>query len=235
MITFDNVSYGYSKNAPKIFENLSFNVEQGTFTALLGPSGAGKSTILWHIMGELHPQQGSVTCMGANPGLLSARRLMLYRRKVGYVPQDLLLLEHHTVYANVNSILRGIGLSRKESNTRTRNVLDMVGLADRHKSLPNELSGGERQRLAIARALSVMPQVLLADEPTGNLDPARSEEIMQLFKNIYEMGITVLIATHEQQLMEKLGADTLYIERNKPPVHTVRTNRKEGGANEAGV
>ena len=214
MIKFDNVSFAYNADK-KILDGASFEVEHGSFTALLGPSGAGKSTILWHIMGEFEPAKGIVTCMNVNPSRLRKRGTMMYRRKIGFVPQELLLLENHTVYGNVEAILRGIGLPRKETKARTQNVLEIVGLKDRKKALPRELSGGERQRLAIARALGKMPQILLADEPTGNLDPERSREIMELFRSIRDMGITVLIATHEHQLMDELGADKLILENGK--------------------
>lgn len=214
MIDFKNVSFSYNEEA-KILDDVSFFIEPGTFTALLGPSGAGKSTILWHIMGEYTPNAGTVSCMSINPARLKKKRLMLYRRKIGFVPQELLLLENHNVYSNVEIVLRGIGLPKKEVKARTENVLEIVGLRNRKKAMPFELSGGERQRLAIARALGKMPQILLADEPTGNLDPERSREILELFRSIHDMGITVLVATHERDLMTELGADKLILEAGK--------------------
>lgn len=219
MIDFSAVTYGYTRKQV-VLKDVSFHLDPGSFTALMGPSGAGKSTILWQIMGELQPNEGEVHCLGQQPGALKKRKLMKYRRKIGYVPQELLLLEHHNVYSNVNSILCGMGLTAREAATRTRNVLELVKLTDKKKELPSELSGGERQRLAIARSLGMMPAVLLADEPTGNLDPALSEEIMGLFKQINNMGITVVIATHEQDLMRKLEADVLYVEPGGEVRHT---------------
>lgn len=208
MVIFKEVAFGY-KPEHKILNDVSFEIPDGAFVSLEGPSGAGKSTILWSIMGELKPQKGVIQCCNANPMKLRKRGLMLYRRKIGYVPQDLLLLERHNVFDNVYTILRGVGISRKEAISKTNNVLEIVGLYPRRKDMPCELSGGERQRLAIARALGMMPKVLLADEPTGNLDTACSKDILSLFKQICEMGITVIIATHEIQLMESLGADRL--------------------------
>lgn len=227
MIEFDNVSFSYP-GGEKILDNASFKIEPGTFTALLGPSGAGKSTILWHIVGELNPQSGTVSCMGINPIKLKKRGMMLYRRKVGFIPQELLLLEDRNVYSNIEAILRGIGLPGKEVKSRAQNVLEIVGLRNKKTSMPCELSGGERQRLAIARALGKMPQILLADEPTGNLDPQRSREVMELFRSICDMGITVLIATHEHQMMDQLGADKLILENGKTRISKVKI-QVEGG------
>lgn len=214
MIEFNEVTSIYPGGI-KCLDKVSFSVEEGAFTALLGPSGAGKSTILWHIIGELAPCKGNIQCMGCDPTKLQRRKKILYRRKIGFVPQELMLLENRTVYENVNIILRGINLSRKEAEVRTHNVLDIVGLRNRLDAKPNQLSGGEQQRLAIARALGVNPQIIMADEPTGNLDPKRAEDIMLLFKQINEMGITVLVATHEWRLMEQLGADIIYVDQGK--------------------
>lgn len=214
MIVFENVEYGY-KPGTKILDDVSFEIEDGSFTALTGPSGAGKSTILWHILGVLSPDTGQVRCLGAEPSKLGRRALAQYRRKIGFVPQDMLLLEDQTVLGNLVVVLSGIGLTHRNAVMRAHNVLDIVELRDREKDMPRELSGGERQRLAIARALSVTPRILLADEPTGNLDPERSREIMQLFRRIRDMDITVLISTHERELMRELGADTLYLENGK--------------------
>ena len=211
MITFVNVRSAYP-DGTKGLDNVTFSLDDGSFTGLLGPSGAGKTTILWHIMGELIPYSGHINCMGYNPSTLPKGELVKYRRMIGFVPQNLLLLNHRTVYENVNMILRGMGLSQKDAEIRTQNVLDIAGIRDRQKSMPTQLSGGEQQRVAIARALSMNPKVLLADEPTGNLDPQRSEEIMTLFKRINELGITVLVSTHEWHLIRSLGANLLYIE-----------------------
>ena len=214
MISFKNVRSKYPDGTIGL-DGVSFDLEEGSFTGLLGPSGAGKSTILWHIMGDLTPYSGSVTCMELNPAELKPSELIKYRRMIGFVPQNLLLLNHRTVYENVNMILRGMGLTQKHAELRTQNVLEVAGIRDKQSAFPNQLSGGEQQRVAIARALSMNPKVLLADEPTGNLDPERSREIMAIFKRINSIGITVLVSTHEWQLIESMGADLLYIEHGK--------------------
>lgn len=211
MVEFKNVTSRYRGGITGL-DNVSFHLEKGSITGLLGPSGAGKSTIIEHITGELKAGSGEIVCMGVNPSKLSAGKLMRYRRRIGFIPQELNLFEHRTVYENIDIILRGIGLNRKDAQAKTENVLEIVGLRQRQSALPEELSGGEQQRVAIARAISVNPSLLLADEPTGNLDPKRSEEIMGLFKRINDMGITVLISTHEWKLMEKIGANILYID-----------------------
>lgn len=217
MIDFKNVTFIYPGKVVGL-NNISFHIESGTFTAILGPSGAGKSTILWSILGELIPAEGEISCLGFNPADLTKHEMMKYRRRIGLVPQEFMLFEKKTVFENIYLILRGIGLPHKDAEVKTLNVLDIVGLRDRKNAKPPELSGGERQRIAIARALGMNPQIILADEPTGNLDPAKSEEIMDLFQQINKMGITVLVVTHEWELMQKLGADLLYIEdkRVKP-------------------
>jgi len=208
LISFDNVTALYPGGIKGI-SDASFTLAEHSFTALVGPSGAGKSTILWILMGELIPSEGRVSCMGVNPAVLKNRALLQYRRHIGFVPQDLLLFGRRTVFDNVNIILRGMGLGRREADLRTQNVLDIVGLRERERAYPAQLSGGEQQRIAIARALGVNPRLLLADEPTGNLDPDLSAEIFELFRKINQMGITVLVATHEQELARSIGADML--------------------------
>lgn len=214
MVDFHHVTSRY-RGSDRGITDVNLHIEEGSFIGLLGPSGAGKSTILKHIIGEITPDAGFVECLGVDPSRLKPRERMVYRRLLGVVPQDLLLLEKQSVYNNIYIILRGISLSQKEAELQTNNVLDIVSLRDRSDAIPCELSGGECQRLAIARALSVTPQLILADEPTGNLDPQRAEEILSLFRRINEMGITVIVATHEWEQIRTLGARAVYIDKGR--------------------
>ena len=211
MIEFTNVvkSYEEGNNA---LNGVSMQIEDGEFCFLVGPSGSGKSTIIKLITGELKPTSGTVHVNGYSLERIRKREIPYMRRTVGVVFQDFRLIPNMTVYENVAFAMRVIGAKEKEIRERVPYVLDLVGLTDKAKRRPNEMSGGEQQRLAIARALVNNPSTIIADEPTGNLDPARSFEIMALLQEINNLGTTVLVVTHAQNLVDLFGKRVIAID-----------------------
>ena len=211
MIEFTNVvkSYEEGNNA---LNGVSMQIEDGEFCFLVGPSGSGKSTIIKLITGELKPTSGTVHVNGYSLERIRKREIPYMRRTVGVVFQDFRLIPNMTVYENVAFAMRVIGAKEKEIKERVPYVLDLVGLTDKAKRRPNEMSGGEQQRLAIARALVNNPSTIIADEPTGNLDPARSFEIMSLLQEINNLGTTVLVVTHAQNLVDLFGKRVIAID-----------------------
>ncbi len=202
MIEFNNVvkSYAVGNHALK---GVSMQIEDGEFVFLVGTSGSGKSTIIKLITGELKPTSGTVHVNGYSLERIRKREIPYLRRTVGVVFQDFRLIENKTVYDNVAFALRVIGAREEEIKTRVPYVLNLVGLETKSRRHPGELSGGEQQRLAIARALVNNPSTIIADEPTGNLDPERSFEIMTLLQEINRLGTTLLVVTHEKDLVER--------------------------------
>ena len=202
MIEFTDVvkSYSVGTQALKV---VSMQIEDGEFAYLVGPSGSGKSTIIKLITGELRPTSGTVHVNGYSLERIRRREIPYMRRTVGVVFQDFRLIETKTVYDNVAFAMRVIGASDKEIKQRVPYVLELVGLETKSRRHPTELSGGEQQRLAIARALVNNPSTIIADEPTGNLDPARSLEIMSLLQEINNLGTTMLVVTHQLDLVER--------------------------------
>ena len=190
MIELTNVVKTYDIGT-KALRGVSMKIEDGEFVFLVGPSGSGKSTIIKLLTAELAPTEGCVNVNG------------FQRRTLGVIFQDFRLIENKTVYDNVSFAMRVIGASEKEIKKRVPYVLELVGLENKGRRLPNELSGGEQQRVAIARALVNNPSVIIADEPTGNLDPARSLEIMMLLEQINALGTTVMVVTHEKELVNR--------------------------------
>ena len=211
MIEFTNVvkSYDEGNNA---LNGVSMQIEDGEFCFLVGPSGSGKSTIIKLITGELKPTSGTVHVNGYSLERIRKREIPYMRRTVGVVFQDFRLISKMTVYENVAYAMRVIGAKEKEIKDRVPYVLDLVGLTDKAKRHPNEMSGGEQQRLAIARALVNNPSTIIADEPTGNLDPERAFEIMALLKEINNLGTTVLVVTHAQGLVDLFGERVIAID-----------------------
>jgi len=187
-------------------------IEDGEFAFLVGPSGSGKSTIIKLITGELMPTSGAVHVNGYNLERIRKREIPYLRRTVGVVFQDFRLIENKTVYDNVAFAMRVVGAPNKEIKKRVPYILELVGLEGREKRMPTELSGGEQQRVAIARALVNSPRMIVADEPTGNLDPARSLELMLLLEKINEMGTTVLVVTHEKELVNAFNKRVITID-----------------------
>ncbi|HEX5420264.1 MAG TPA: cell division ATP-binding protein FtsE [Gammaproteobacteria bacterium] len=203
MIRFENVYKRYP-NGREALRGVSFGLERGEMAFLTGPSGAGKSTLLKLITLIEKPTRGAVLVNNQNTSRISRRRIPAFRQRIGVVFQDHKLLFDRSVFDNVALPLVIIGLSRREISRRVRAALDQVGLLGRESHAPVTLSTGEQQRVGIARAVAGRPEVLVADEPTGNLDPELSLEIMRLFERFNEVGVTLLIATHDLELIDKL-------------------------------
>lgn len=202
MILFENVVKKYRGTKKPALDGVSFDISRGEFVFLVGASGSGKSSCLRMILREDKPTSGNVHVIGQNLGKISARKVPYFRRNLGVVFQDFRLLANKNVYDNVAFSLQIIGKSRGFIQEAVPDVLEMVGLKGKEKRYPHELSGGEQQRVAIARAIVNKPQILLADEPTGNLDPATSLGIMQLLRAINVAGTTVVMATHESSFVD---------------------------------
>lgn len=202
MIEFTDVVKSYSVGTQAL-RGVSMQIEDGEFAFLVGPSGSGKSTIIKLITGELKPTSGTVHVNGYSLERISKREIPYMRRTVGIVFQDFRLIQNKTVYENVAFVMRATGAREKEVRERVPYVLNLVGLDTKSRRHPSELSGGEQQRLAIARALVNNPSTIIADEPTGNLDPAMSLEIMSLLMEINNLGTTMLVVTHAKDLVER--------------------------------
>ena len=201
MIIFNDVVKSYSVGTQAL-KGVNMQIDDGEFVFLVGPSGSGKSTIIKLISGELRPTSGSVHVNGYSLERIRKREVPYMRRTVGVVYQDFRLIDTMTVYENVAFAMRVIGAKNKEIRERVPYVLELVGLENKGHRYPNQISGGEQQRLAIARALVNNPSTIIADEPTGNLDPARAMEIMSLLQEINNLGTTVLVVTHAWDLVE---------------------------------
>ena len=202
MIEFQHVGYRYGIG-PEILSDVSFKLEPGGFHFLSGPSGAGKTTLMTLLYLGMKPTRGLISMFGRDIGGLSREELAPIRRRIGVVFQDFRLLEHMSVFDNVALPLRIAGATDKQLRSNVEELLDWVGLGDRMNALPNTLSGGQQQRVAIARAVITKPRLLLADEPTGNLDDEIGMRLMGLFEQLNRTGTTIVIASHNQQMMEK--------------------------------
>lgn len=201
------------KNGVNALYNVNLSIAQGEFVYIIGPTGSGKSTLIKLLDGEEIPTKGTVEVVGVNIGQLKHSKVPLYRRNIGVVFQDYRLLESKTVFENIAFALEVISLPTERVRKRVREVLNLVGLDDKGNSFPNELSGGQQQRVAIARAIANKPKILIADEPTGNLDPGKSAEIMVLLEKINrEEGTTVLMVTHEINLVNTFRKRTIVLE-----------------------
>jgi cell division transport system ATP-binding protein len=209
-----HVSKRYSPQSLALAD-VTLAVEKGEFVFLTGPSGAGKTTLLKLIFRDELPSEGQILVNGRNITALPPHQIPYLRRTIGVVFQDFKLLPRKTILENVTLVLRILGLQRRERRARAYRVLRMVGLQHKLRSFPQELSGGEKQRVAIARALINEPVILLADEPTGNLDPDLAQEIMDLFREINGRGTTVMVATHDRELIQRMGRRTLILERGR--------------------
>lgn len=203
MIELQNISKSYANGIPAV-NQVSLNIEKGEFVFIVGNSGSGKSTLIKILLKELEPTSGKVKVAGFQLDQLKRRRIPDFRRNIGVVFQDFRLLKDRDVYENVAFALRVTETPRAEIKKRVPQVLAMVGLASKYKSKPDELSGGEQQRVALARAIVNRPSLILADEPTGNLDPATSNEIMDLLKAVNEMGTTILMVTHNREIVNQM-------------------------------
>ena len=203
------------QNGTKALKGVSLQIDDGEFVFLVGPSGSGKSTIIKLITAEIEATRGKLMVNGYNLRDISEKQIPLMRRTIGVVFQDFRLIEKKTVYENIEVAMRAVGATTREIQRRIPYVLDLVGLMGKGGRLPTQLSGGEQQRVAIARALANNPSVIIADEPTGNLDPARSLEIMSLLEKINDMGTTILVVTHERELVNRFGKRVVAIESGR--------------------
>ncbi|MCL2391733.1 MAG: cell division ATP-binding protein FtsE [Oscillospiraceae bacterium] len=211
MIRLTDVFKVYA-NGTKALKGVSFTLDTGEFAFMVGPSGSGKSTIIRLLTGEIAATDGQVVVNGYDMEKIKMRKMPYLRRTIGVIFQDFRLIEKKSVFENVAFAMRVIGASNKEVRQRVPYVLELVGLENKIKAKPDELSGGEQQRVAIARALVNNPSLIIADEPTGNLDPARSLEILLLLQKINELGTTVLIVTHEKPLVDRLSQRVIAID-----------------------
>ena len=215
MINFDNVSKQYKNSNTPALDDINLNIEQGEFVFLVGQSGSGKSSLLRLLLKEEKPSSGTVTVDGINVAKLPNRKVPAFRRTMGIVFQDFRLLPGKTVFDNVAFGMEVIGKSKKEIQQRIPALLDLVGLEEKAQRLPSELSGGEQQRVALARAFVNQPKLLLADEPTGNLDPSTSVGIMKLLDRINRTGTTIVMATHDVAIVDQMRKRIVQMENGK--------------------
>ena len=217
--------YKRYKNGTNALYDINLSVDQGEFVYVIGPTGSGKSTLIKLMDAEEMCTKGNVKVVGIDVGELSKHQIPIYRRNIGVVFQDYKLLPHLTVFENIAYALEVIGMKKAQIRKRTIEVMKVVGLSEKGNSFPKELSGGQQQRVAIARAIANRPKVLIADEPTGNLDPAKSDEIMDLLQEInHRYGTTVVMVTHDITLVNKYRKRTIVLEQG----HIV-ADRSEGG------
>ena len=212
MVRMNGVTKVYESSGTVALDGIDLSISEGEFVFLVGPSGSGKTTIMKLITGEIAATSGEITVTDFDMAKIKRRKLPKVRRTLGVIFQDYRLIENMTVYDNVAFAMRVVGASNKEINRRVPYVLELVGLEGREKRMPGELSGGEQQRVAIARALVNSPRMIVADEPTGNLDPVRSLELMLLFEKINEMGTTILVVTHEKELVNAFSKRVITID-----------------------
>ena len=224
MVLMQNVRKVYESSNTVALDNVSLTIEDGEFVFLVGPSGSGKTTLMKLITGEVRPTSGKVIVNDFDMSTIKRRKLPKMRRTLGVVFQDYRLIENMNVYDNVAFAMRVVGAPNREIRERVPYILELVGLGGREKRMPGELSGGEQQRVGIARALVNSPRMIVADEPTGNLDPVRSLELMLLLEKINEMGTTVVVVTHEKELVNAFSKRVI----------TIDSGEKTGDSNEGG-
>ena len=212
MVQMNDVRMVYQSSDTVALDGVDLTINEGEFVFLVGPSGSGKTTIMKPIPGEIRADDGQIIVNDFDMRRIKRRKLPKLRRTLGIIFQDYRLIENMNVYDNVAFAMRVVGASNKEIKKRVPYVLELVGLEGREKRMPNELSGGEQQRVSIARALVNNPRMIVADEPTGNLDPVRSLELMLLFEKINEMGTTILVVTHEKELVNAFSKRVITID-----------------------
>jgi len=213
MVHLKDVSLKYKAGGTLAANHLNLDITEGEFVFLVGPSGSGKTTIIKLLTGEVRADSGSIEVNGFDLCNLRRRKLHKLRRTLGVIFQDFRLIDDKTVYENVAFAMHVVGANNREIRERVPYVLKLVGLEGREKRMPQELSGGEQQRVAVARALVNSPRLIIADEPTGNLDPAKSLELMLLLQKINELGTTVLVVTHEKELVNAFSKRVISIEK----------------------
>jgi len=224
MILLDRVTKTYNKNLGPALDRVSLHVEPNEFVIIVGQSGAGKSTLLKLLTREERPTSGKIIVGGIDYDKLRDRDIPLLRRKIGTVFQDFKLLPNRTVFENIAFALEIVGVSTKEINNTVPKVLDIVNLKGKEKRMPMELSGGERQRVAIARAIVRQPKVLIADEPTGNLDPKHAWDVIKVLEKVNKYGTTVLLTTHNQDIVNRLKRRVVTIEHGRIASDRARSN-----------
>ena len=224
MVLMQNVRKVYESSNTVALDNVSLTIEDGEFVFLVGPSGSGKTTLMKLITGEVRPTSGKVIVNDFDMSTIKRRKLPKMRRTLGVVFQDYRLIENMNVYDNVAFAMRVVGAPNRAIKERVPYILELVGLGGREKRMPGELSGGEQQRVGIARALVNSPRMIVADEPTGNLDPVRSLELMLLLEKINEMGTTVVVVTHEKELVNAFSKRVI----------TIDSGEKTGDSSEGG-
>ena len=222
MITLDHVSKSYSTGAPAL-NDVSIRIEPGEFVFVVGDSGSGKSTLIKLLLRELLPTSGSINVNGTDVGKLKHRQIPKFRRNIGVVFQDFRLLMDRNVYENVAFAQRVVQVPTKQIRKNVPSIPSVVGLAGKYKARPRQLSGGEQQRVAVARALVNEPPILLADEPTGNLDPKNSQEIMKLLEEINEKGTTVVVVTHNREIVNSMKKRVITMNKG-----VIVSDQKEG-------
>ncbi len=223
MIILEDVSKTYSTGSPAL-NNISLHVEKGEFVFIVGDSGSGKSTLIKLLLRELTPTSGKIIVNHTDVGRLKHKRIPRYRRGIGVVFQDFRLLKDRNVYENVAFAQRVVAVPTRQIRKNVPSVLSLVGLAEKYKSKPKELSGGEQQRVALARAIINKPPILLADEPTGNLDPKNSWEIMKLLEQINKSGTTVLVVTHNREIVNAMRKRVITMKKG-----VIVNDQKKGG------
>jgi len=214
MIRLKDVEMEY-ENGTKALRGISLNIDDGEFVFLVGPSGSGKSTLIKVLTGEVEPTAGRGMVNGFSLGNIADRQLPHMRRTMGVVFQDFRLIEKKTVYENLAFVMRAVGAREKDIRMRVPYVLELVGLSDKADRYPSEMSGGEQQRVAIARAFVNNPNTIIADEPTGNLDPELAMELMDLLVKINELDVTVMVVTHAKNLVDHFGKRVVTIENGQ--------------------
>ena len=218
MVRFENVGLRYGLG-PEVLRDLTFHIEPHSFQFLTGPSGAGKTSLLRMLFLSLKPTRGLITIFNNDVATLSKDTLATLRRRIGIVFQDFRLLDHMSTYENVALPFRVMGKDETSYRTEVVELLHWVGLGERMDALPPVLSGGEKQRAAIARAVIARPQLLLADEPTGNVDPTLAQRLLRLFVELYKSGTTIVIATHDITLMDQVDARRLVLHEGRLHVY----------------
>lgn len=214
MIVFQNVTFAYPNSEKNVLTNASFHVPLRDFQFLTGESGVGKTTILKLILKELEPQSGEIFLNGRKLSGIKKKDIPTYRRRIGLVSQDIRLLEDKTVYENVEIVKRAVGADNNTIRIQVAMALKSVGMDGYYQKYPSELSGGQQKKVCIARAIVNHPELLLADEPTGNLDPKSSMEIMDLFEGFHRQGMTLLIATHDMEALHKYDYSQIPLVKN---------------------
>ncbi len=214
MIYFNNVKKQYPKSSLAI-DDITLSINAGEFVSIVGHSGAGKTTLIKLIMAEEAPTEGTVFFESLNVHKLGSRELTSLRRRIGTVFQDFKLLSSKTAYENIAFAMEASGKTDEEIFADVPHVLDLVGLLDKKDHFPSQLSGGEKQRLAIARAIINQPEVIIADEPTGNLDPINTYEIIQILKKINDLGTTIILTTHNRGVIDSIGKRVITLEKGK--------------------